>query len=308
MFVDSHIHLTHKSFEGGVVPCITSEQENIDRIKYYDRNQLINELRSNDIALCIEPGIDFESNYKILDLARLYPDYIYPVIGVHPTRTFLTKFRNRKLVEQLIIDNKERIVGIGELGLDYHYDRKNQHRFKQKIWFIWQLKLAAKYNLPVVLHIRDGYNYDSDEKAINNGVDNDANKDAIRILSRYKNVIKGGVCHCFKKGPEIAKIYTEELGFLLGIGGSLLCDDCSELEKTVIHTPLEYIILETDGPYVKPARPEEISGKKWNKARNTSLIIPDIARRIAALKGSDIATVENITSANAMRLFNINMD
>lgn len=286
MLVDSHIHLTHSSFEG-TVPCIvSSEKEN--RIEYMDRSVLIDEFKRNNIAFCVEPGIDFESNYKILDIAEKYPNYIYPAIGIHPTRTFKTKWSNRKQLNQMI--RNERVVAVGELGLDYHYKRTKQHRLRQKLWFIWQLKTACKIGLPLILHIRQ------------------ADIDAIRILRRYKGKIPGGVCHCYNRGLDLARIYTEEFGFMLGIGGTLLQQDSSSiaLEQVVSNIPLEYLILETDGPFVKPQGPVEISKKKWKKARNTSLILEDVAERIAELKGIDVCEVERVTTDNVVRLFQIN--
>ena len=132
-----------------------------------------------------------------------------------------------------------------------------------------------------------------------------ADDDAVKILRHFKKRIHGGVCHCFNRGSDIARIYTEEFGFMLGIGGMLLKEECKELENAVKNIPLEYLLLETDGPYVKPIKPNEISVKRWGKTRNTSLIIPDIAVRIADLKGIDVAEVERVTTDNAKRLFGI---
>jgi len=285
VFVDSHIHLSHASFTG-TVPCIVSEEQE-DRISYMDGEQIVEECRKNGIRFCIEPGIDFESNYKILEMAEDCAGFIYPAVGVHPTRAPKTKWSKRLELKKLALNDK--VIAIGELGLDYHYNRMEQHRFRQKCWFKWQLKLASERKLPLILHIRS------------------ADEDAIKILRKYKKILlNGGVCHCFNRGSDIAKVYTEEFGFMLGIGGSLLQENCQTLEQAVIDTPLEYLILETDGPYVKPKRPESITGKKWTRARNTSLIIPDIAKRIAVLKGIEISEVERVTTDNAIRLFKLN--
>lgn len=284
MFVDSHIHMSRKQYNGKT-PCIDSQLEN-ERIVYLSREELINKMKAKDIVFCIEPAVELESNAQLLELAADYPGFVYPAVGVHPTRSFLTKWKDRKVVEQLSLD--KRVIAIGELGLDYHYERKKQHRFKQLMWFLWQLKLAHKRNLPLILHIRE------------------ADEDAIKVLRYSKKKIKGGVCHCFNRGMYYAKVYTEEFGFMLGIGGSLLQSDSQELEETVKQIPLEFLVLETDGPYVKPMKPEGISGKQWGKSRNTSLIIPDVAERIAELKGIDVQEVEKVTTENVKRLFNIN--
>ena len=285
MFVDSHIHLTHHLFDGEV-PCIDSAKSD-DRIIDKDRDALMNAIKDAGVEFCIEPGIELESNDKILQYAKKYPDFLYAAVGVHPTRAPQTKWKKRKELEEL--SNNPHVVAIGELGLDYHYERMKQHRIRQKMWFIWQLLLADRRQFPLILHIRL------------------ADKDAIKILRRYKKRIHGGVCHCFKGGIETAKIYTEEFGLMLGIGGSLLQEECKELEESVRDIPLEYLLLETDGPYVKPDKPDNVTGKQWKKARNTSLIIPDVAARIAEVKEIDVTEVEKVTNDNAKRLFGINM-
>ena len=179
------------------------------------------------------------------------------------------------------------MIAIGETGLDYHYERREQHRLKQKIWFRWQIRLADELGLPLILHIRM------------------ADEDAIRILRRNKKKLHGGVCHCFCGGADVAHIYTEELGLCLGIGGTLLMkpEYSDPLQKAVAAVPIKYLLLETDGPYVKPGRPEGITGKKWTKARNTSLILPAVASRIAEIKEIAVEDVFRITSENTRRLF-----
>lgn len=196
-------------------------------------------MKESGIGFVVEPAVELESNSQLLELAQKYPDFVYPAVGVHPTRSFLTEWKNRHIVDSL--SSNPNVIAIGELGLDYHYSRMQQHRIKQFMWFIWQLKLADRRQLPLVLHIRL------------------ADKDAIHILRFYKKKLHGGVCHCFTKGVEEARICTKEFGFYLGIGGALLQEDSEELARAVKDTPLEFIILETDGPYVKPTHPAEYS-------------------------------------------------
>ena len=116
--------------------------------------------------------------------------------------------------------------------------------------------------------------------------------------------------HCFSFGPEYAKIFTEELGFCLGIGGSILMEKeiSAPIREAVRITPMEFILLETDMPYVKPAKPDEFSGKKWTKARNTSLILPAVIEEIAKLKGISTNEVERITTENVRRTFNLHRE
>lgn len=283
MFVDSHIHLSRRKYDNEF-PCVVSEKEQ-ERIVYLNRDKLIDKMKAEGVGFVVEPAVEFESNEQILKLADRYPGYIYPAVGIHPTRVYRTSFKKRKELEKLSGDKK--IAAIGELGLDYHYERKEQHRLKQFMWFIWQLELANKCRLPLILHIRL------------------ADDDAIKILRLFKGKIYGGVCHCFCRDYKYAKIYTEELGFYLGIGGALLQNNNEALADAVRQTPLEYLLLETDGPYVKGEKPEGITKRAWHNARNTSLIIPDIAAKIAEIKGIDKETVESVTTENAKKLFGV---
>lgn len=114
------------------------------------------------------------------------------------------------------------------------------------------------------------------------------------------------MCHCFTGDAEAARIYTQEFGFLLGIGGYLLqgTETSRALEEAVKETPLEFLVLETDGPYVKPKAPEDFR-KAVEKSRNTSLMIPEVAKRIAEIKGIDVEEVEQITTKNVKTHFKI---
>lgn len=142
--------------------------------------------------------------------------------------------------------------------------------------------------MPVVLHIRDAHN------------------DAIKILERYKHYLYGGVCHCFCGDAQMAAAYTA-MGLTIGIGAALLADSPkrAEIEQAVVHTPLDCIVLETDGPYVKPNCPD-FKKKQIIKSRNSSLILPAVAKRIAELKSITTEEVLSVTSMNASRLFGIN--
>lgn len=283
MFIDSHIHLSHPSYSNPFLFYSPTTHS----LSTTTRSNLIEEFRSTKISAVIEPAIELESNERLLSLSREYPDFVFPAVGVHPTRTSQTPWSARKQVEEWSKDKN--VIAIGELGLDYHHARREQYRLKQKLWFIWQILLADKRNLPVILHIRL------------------ADRDAIRILRFFKKKLHGGVCHCFTGDIKTARIYTQEFGFLLGIGGYLLqgTETSRALEEAVKETPLESLVLETDGPYVKPRAPEKISGKQWKKSRNTSLMIPEVAKRIAEIKGIDVEEVEQITTKNVKRCFQI---
>lgn len=284
MLVDSHIHLTHHLFDESA-PCVISLDDN-KCIKLLDREKLIDEMKNAGVACFVEPGIDLKSNYELCELAERQAG-IFPAVGVHPTRVINEKWKDRKIIRSLAISNN--VVAIGETGLDYHMNPSAVEKFWQKRWFKWHIHLALELQLPLILHIRS------------------ANEDAVKFLKRYKKRIVGGVCHCFNDNADVARIYTEELGLYLGIGGSLLQSNADHLVDAVIHTPLEYILIETDGPYVKPQKPQNISTSQWKKARNTSFILHDIVAKIAEVKGVDFEMVERITTENAARLFSLKL-
>ncbi len=284
--IDSHIHLSYKYFDQ-IFPYIDFDGEDFKIVADGRRDALIDEMKSRGISCCIEPAIDVDSNELLLNLSKECDGFIYPAVGNHPTRCINSKRRDFKRVKKF--SEGDGIIAIGETGLDYHYERKDQHRLKQKIWFQWQINLADKLDLPLILHIRQ------------------ADEDAVKILRKNQKKLHGGVCHCFCGGADIARIYTEEFGLCLGIGGTLLMKPKyrRQLEETVIATPIEYLLLETDGPYVKPERPDAVTGKKWTKARNTSLILPAVAEKIAYLKGISVEEVLRITEENTKRVFKI---
>ena len=284
--IDSHIHLSSNCFDQ-TFPYIDYDGKDFKIAADGRREALIEEMERRGVSCCIEPAIDVDSNELLLKLSKESGGFIQPAAGNHPTRCIHSKLRDFKRVRNF--SEEDGIIAIGETGLDYHYERKEQHRLKQKVWFQWQINLADNLGLPLILHIRQ------------------ADEDAVKILRRNRKKLHGGVCHCFCGGAEIARIYTEELGLCLGIGGTLLMkpEYRKQLEEAVIATPVEYLLLETDGPYVKPERPDDVTGKKWRKARNTSLILPAVAEKIAELKGMEVDDVIRITEENTRRVFRL---
>ena len=191
MYVDSHVHLSHRLYDGQF-PCLTREQGEWRRLPEETREGLVEALREAGVTLCLEPGIDLASLDRLMALAERWPDFLLPAVGIHPTRAPGTPWRARHVLEAL--SQEKALAAIGELGLDYHLPRREQHRLRQKLWFCWQLSLAHRRELPLVLHIRQ------------------ADGDAIRILRRYRGKLHGGVCHCFQGDAALARIYTRELG------------------------------------------------------------------------------------------------
>ena len=292
--IDTHIHLTHHTFDGRfpfLNGSFTVETNG-------EREQLITKMQKSGLEAVIEPAIGVDTNERILKLAEAHPGFVFAAIGVHPTRTFkyttaldgaiVTKtlqWKDRKRIKQLV--DHPAVVAVGETGLDFHHKRSEQHRLRQAAWFIWQIMLADKKNLPLVLHVRK------------------ADHAVLFILRRFRDRLHGGVAHCFHGDAKLANSYTD-LGFMLGIGGTLLTDspELPALEQAVIETNIKNILLETDGPYVKPPCPG-VSKRQLAKVRNTSLILPAVAKRIGELKGISTEEVLRVTAANANFLFHL---
>lgn len=284
MIIDSHAHYTHNAYSQNfryltltADGCALSEG---------DREQLFRELKEANIPCSIEPGISLESCARVGKIAEDYPGRVFPAMGIHPTRAIFEKWSDRKKLDAFA--KAPGVIAIGETGLDYHFKREEQHRLKQHIWFLYQLDLAWKLKLPVILHIRD------------------AHADALRILRLHPARKLGGVVHCFYGSREIAEQYLK-LGYHIGIGGSLLQPEerAHDLLEAVPHIPLDRILPETDAPYILPYCKDIIKPKLLCRTRNTSLILPAVIQKIAELKGISAEEVERITTENTIRLFQL---
>ena len=199
MIIYSHAHYNHNSFRNHFR--YLTRDENGYAIVEGDRERIFRELVEGNIPYSIEPGVSLQSCGEILELAAAYPGRIFPAVGVHPTRSISEKWADRKKLVALA--KSAGVVAIGETGLDFHYKREEQHRLTQHLWFLYQLNLAWKLKLPVILHVRD------------------AHGDALRRLSMHPARKLGGVVHCFYGDWETAEQYLK-LGYHIGIGGSVL--------------------------------------------------------------------------------------
>ncbi len=249
MFTDTHCHVYEEYYE------------NIDEI--------INNAKNNKINRLINNGCDNKSNIEVIKTINKYPN-IYGAIGIHPEAT--ETYQNIDLINLENNLSNKKVIAIGEIGLDYHYTKENKE--KQKELFDYQLKLATKYNLPVIIHSRE------------------ATEDTINILSKYN--LKG-VIHSFSGSLETANIYIK-MGYLLGINGVITFKN-SKLKEVIKQISLEHIILETDSPYLTP---EPYRGKKNEPAR-----IINIANFISNLKNIELDELARITNANIKRIFDI---
>ena len=250
MYIDTHCHLSKKYYN------------DIDKV-----------IEDNQIALIdkiIISGCEKDEIEETIQIIGRYSD-VYATIGYHPDQADIITEKDIKELENLVNSSKK-VVGIGEIGLDYHYDDINKD--KQKKIFEMQLKIAEKLSLPVVIHSRD------------------ATFDTIEILKKYK--VKG-IIHCFSGSLETANIYIG-MGYKLGIGGVLTFKN-SKLGEVVKEVSLNSIVLETDSPYLTP---DPYRGKT-----NSSKYIPLIAEKLSQIKDVTINEVAKITTKNCYDLFDL---
>ena len=208
---------------------------------------------------------------RTVDLMERYP-YIYGAVGVHPDD--VGALDEEKIQRMHQICQMEKTVAVGEIGLDYYWDKENHE--KQIYWFERQLEVAREEKLPFIIHSRD------------------AAKDTLDTMKRLHAGDIGGVVHCFSYGKEMAREYLD-MGLSLGIGGVLTFKNARKLVEVVEYAPLESLLLETDSPYLAP------SPNRWK--RNSSLNIPYVVEKIAEIKGVSREEVEEVTWKNSFRVF-----
>ncbi len=241
--------------------------------KYYnDLDQVIKKMENN---IMIVAGTDFETNKEVIQLCKKYEN-IYGVIGIHPTELEKHSDNDLKLIEKNLTNPK--IVGIGEIGLDYYWTKENKE--KQKEIFINQIKLAEKYNKLIVVHTRDAIN------------------DTYEILKEYASKIRK-VIHCYSSSYEMAEKFIK-IGCFLGIGGPITFKNSKKLVEVIEKIDLKYLLLETDSPYLSP---EPFRGK-----RNEPYNIAYIAKKIAEIKKVSVEEVIKITTENSISQFDLNVD
>lgn len=250
MFIDTHMHIGD---DFGVSPDLYIVNAN-----------------DNDVKLLIASFCEKDDLYLSTKFVEKY-DCLYAAVGYHPEVSNKIVDKDYEILENVIKNNKK-IVAIGEIGLDYHWDKENKE--KQREVFRRQLELAVKLDLPVVIHTRD------------------AIEETYQILKEYP--VKG-VMHCFSGSLEMAKKFID-LGFILGIGGVLTFKN-SKLYQVIEKVPLESIVLETDSPYLSP--------EPKRGTTNESANIPIIAKKIADIKNVSLEEVAKITSNNAICLFDL---
>lgn len=255
-FIDTHTHLFASEFK--------------DDIDIVVKNAI-----NSGVSKMLLPNIDSSTTNNMLQLCNKYPKHCFPMVGLHPCSVKKDNIDKEILhVEEML--NKNKFIAIGEIGLDLYWDKSTLSY--QKVAFESQIKLAKKYQLPIVIHVRDSFN------------------EAIEIVEKLNNENLSGVFHCFTGNIQEAERIINLQNFYLGIGGVVTFKN-GGINKIINQISLDNIILETDSPYLTPT---PFRGK-----RNESKYLVNIAQKMSEIYEIDINEIANKTSSNAINLFKI---
>ena len=272
MLFDSHSHLNDEKFDE-------------------DREEIIKEIYKSGVKEFVTAGYDLESSRKAIEMANKY-DFMYATAGISPNDIPQTEeelWEQLKKLKKIIENNQEisenktsvigknkRIVAVGEIGLDYHWNADNKEL--QKKAFIKQIEIANEFDLPIQIHTRD------------------AVMDTLEILKNNK-VNNTGVLHCCPQNRELIK-QGLKLGFYISFAGPITFKSSKNASEMIELVPNDRILIETDSPYLAP---EPVRG-----TRNTPINVKYVAQKIAEVKNLSQEEVEKITTENAERIFKIN--
>jgi hydrolase, tatD family len=238
-----------------------------------DRDILIEKLFQKNICNIINVGASIESTKTTIALAKKYEN-MYAAAGVHPSDIAGLNEETLAWLKEQTKDPK--VIAVGEIGLDYYWDKEEEVQKAQRYWFAQQMGLARESQLPVIIHSRD------------------AAEDTMRVMKEVHAEEIPGVIHCYSYSPEMAKEFIK-MGYYIGVGGVVTFKNAKKLKETVMQIPLERILLETDSPYMAP--------EPHRGSRNDSGNLVYVAEKIAELRGITAKEVENATLANARKLF-----
>ena len=254
-FIDTHCHLDGEEFSA-------------------DRDQVVRRAREAGVQKVLVPAIDLKSVQTVLATCRQYPDYCYPMIGLHPEEV-RTDWREvlSAMRQQLTPDSP--FIAIGEVGLDYYWSREFEH--EQLEAFEEQVRWSVETRLPLAIHCRKAQN------------------ELVSILKKYTKELPGGVFHCFTGNEQEARELLQFDGFVLGIGGVLTFKKSHLPEVLPSVVPLDRIVLETDAPYMAPV--------PMRGQRNEPAFTAHVLQKLAEAYGVSPQEVAERTTDNATRVF-----
>ena len=255
MIFDTHCHFNHEDL-------------------YKDVDTYLKRALEAGVKKFLVVGYDKDSSLRAVELAHKY-ECMYAAIGYHPTEIHNLSEEDFVIVMNLLDD--EKVVALGEIGLDYHWEKEDHLKNEQKAYFIRQIEEANKHNLPISIHCRD------------------ATQDTLDILKEHR-VNKGGVMHCYAGSVELLKDFYK-LGFYISLGGPVTFKNSKTPKEVAANVDLDRLLVETDSPYLAP---HPFRGQQ-NEPSYITLVVDEIAR----LNNVDKSIIEDRTYQNALRLFGI---
>ncbi len=258
--IDSHCHLNDERFDP-------------------DRDEVINRAKETGLIYLVNIGSGYgvEGNYKSLEIARGESGYIFVTTGIHPHNTKLWSKKLDAELRKFIEENRDIIVAIGEVGLDYHYNFSSPE--VQKHVFKKMIALAREYELPLVIHSRE------------------AELDTFNILKEEGAKEVGGVMHCFSGDYNLAMKYIEELGFFISISGVVTFKKAAKTMEVAEKVPLKWLFAETDSPYLAPV--------PYRGRRNEPSYVRFVYEKIASLREIPLEEVEREVDRNVINFFSL---
>ena len=239
-----------------------------------DRDALLTSMPENGVGLILNPGCDVESSRKAVSYAQKYP-FVYAAVGIHP-ENIGEGWNNDLAVVKELAQREPKVRAIGEIGLDYYWEKDERARARQQVVFARQMELARELGKPVIVH------------------DRDAHGDCLEITRRYPEVT--GVYHCYAGSAEMARELVK-LGYYISFTGVITFKNARKALEVAVEVPIERLMVETDAPYMAP--------EPYRGRRNSSLYVHRMAEKIAEIKGMDADEVARITTENGRRLFGI---
>lgn len=240
-----------------------------------DRDLLIQSLLSGKICTILNVGASIEGTKASVELAEQY-EQVYAAAGVHPSE--IEELNEETFAWLRKQTEHKKVVAVGEIGLDYYWEKKPDAQARQREWFERQMELARDCGLPVIIHSRE------------------AAGDTVKIMQKVHAEEIPGVVHCYSYSAQLADEFVN-MGYYIGVGGVVTFKNAKKLKETVQKIPLSKILLETDAPYMAP---EPYRGK-----RNQSGYLSFVAEKIAEIKGISAEEVEETTRNNAKELFRV---